>query len=57
MRSKNAGSSCFTSPTIASTTARVSAGASPVRIMRYRRCSTMPETVCTIEVKAATGIT
>ena len=33
-----------TRPTIASTTARVSAGASPVRIIRYSRCSTMPET-------------
>ena len=36
---------------------RSRAGVSPVRIIRYSRCSTMPETVCTIEVKAATGIT
>jgi hypothetical protein len=57
MRSKKAGSSCFTSSTIVSTTARVSAGASPVRIMRWSRCSTIPLSVCTIEVKAAIGIT
>ncbi len=42
IRSKKAGSRSLTSATIASTTARVSAGASPVRIMRCSRCSTMP---------------
>ena len=57
MRSKKAGSFPLTRPTIASTTARVSAGASPVRIIRCRRCRTMPDTVWTIEVKAATGMT
>ncbi len=42
---------------MASTTARDSRGVSPVRIIRCRRCRTMPETVWTMEVKAATGIT
>ena len=38
-------------------TRRASYGASPVFIIRCRRCRTMPETVCTIEVNAAIGIT
>ena len=44
-------------PTIAVTTRTFSAGVSPVRIIRYRRCSTIPDTVCTMDVNAATGIT
>ena len=56
-RSKNAGSTSRTASTMAETTATVSRGQSPVRIIRHSRCSTMPETVCTIEVKAPTGIT
>ena len=40
---------------MAVTTATLSRGQSPVRIIRQSRCSTMPETVWTIEVKAASG--
>mgnify|MGYP003449262342 CR=1 FL=1 len=36
-------------------TIRASYGVSPAFIIRCRRCSTSPDTVCTIEVKAATG--
>ena len=55
--SKKSGSSARTWSTIAVTTAAASVGVSPVRIIRCRRWSTMPDTVCTIEVKAATGMT
>jgi hypothetical protein len=38
-------------------TARASLGVSEAEHMRQRRWSTMPETVCTMVVKAATGKT
>ena len=57
MRSKKSASSFRTRSTMASTTARDSLGVSPVSIIRCRRWRTMPDTVWTMEVNAATGIT
>ena len=56
-RWKKSGSSSSTLATIADTTPTLSVGASPVRIMRWSRWSTIPDMVWTIDVKAATGIT
>jgi hypothetical protein len=47
----------LTRRTIWEITWQVSYGESPVFTMRYSRCSTMPDTVCTIDVNAAIGIT
>ena len=55
--SKKSGSHSLTSRTISEMTMRASYGASPVCIIRCRRCSTMPDTVWTIEVKAPIGMT
>jgi hypothetical protein len=55
--SKNKGSTSFTRSTIAPMTSRASCGVSPALSIRCRRCSTSPETVCTIDVKAAIGMT
>jgi len=41
--------------TISAMTARAPLGVSDAALMRQRRCSTMPEMVCTMVVKAATG--
>ena len=38
-------------------TIAASYGTSPAFSMRLRRCRTMPETVCTIDVNAPIGIT
>ena len=55
--SKNIGSTSFTRSTIAPITMAASYGTSPAFNMRWRRCSTMPDTVCTIEVNAPIGMT
>jgi len=55
--SKNSGSHSRTRRTISSTTTRASYGVSPLFTIRSSRCSTMPDTVCTIDVKAAIGMT
>ena len=47
----------FTSRTISPITSRASCGASPAAAMRRSRWSVMPETVWTIDVNAAIGIT
>ena len=52
-----AGSTSRTRATISPITARASVGVSDAACMRHRRCSTMPESVCTMVVAAATGKT
>ena len=52
-RSKNCGSISRTRATISPITTRASLGVSLAADMRHNRCSTMPETVCTIVVKCA----
>ena len=57
IRSKNCGSCAFTAATIAATTPAVSCGASPEAAIRHSRYNVIPETVCTMAVNAASGIT